>query len=119
MCCTGGWALQPANPLITTPRWSKEQGTSDSGWAARLEDAHNRWLRERGQLERAAAERLAAVQEAAAARYDSLRASLESRVAAITEKLAALAAKEGKKDRACKELKQEVMNWACFVSSHI
>lgn len=89
-------------------RWAQEQAASNSSWAARLEEAHSKWLREKGELERAAAEKLVNAQELAAARYDSLRGHLEGRVAAISERLAALAAKEGKKDQARKELKQQV-----------
>lgn len=51
---------------------------------------------------------MASEQELAAARYDSLRGQLEGRVAAVSERLAALTAKEGKKEAARKELKQEV-----------
>jgi len=50
---------------------------------------------------------MAAVQEVAAARFDSLRGHLESRVAAISDRLVALAAKEGKKEAACRELRKE------------
>lgn len=74
----------------------------------RLDEASNRWARERCELERAAADKLAAVQEVAAARYEALRAQLEGRVASISERLAVLAAKEGKKEAACRELKKEV-----------
>jgi hypothetical protein len=89
-------------------RWSQEQAAADSAWAARLEEAHSRWLRERGELEHGAAEKLACAQELAVARYDALRGQLEGRVAAISEQLAGLTAKEGKKEAARKELKQEV-----------
>lgn len=89
-------------------RWAGEQASADAAWAARLEEAHQRWLRERGELERGAADKLAAVQEVAAARYDALRAQLEARVAGIGERLATLASKEGRKDAAAKELRREV-----------
>jgi hypothetical protein len=89
-------------------RWAHEQAEADGSWAARLEEAHSRWLRERAGLECAAAEKLAAAQELAATRCDALRGQLESRVAVIGERLAGLAAKEGKKDRALKDLEEEV-----------
>jgi hypothetical protein len=81
---------------------------ADSSWASRLEEAHSRWLRERAELERASAEKLAAMEELAASRHGVVQGQLESCVAVISERLVGLAAKEGKKDRALKELKHEV-----------
>ncbi len=94
-------------PSNLSHRWAQEQSSADAAWSERLEEAHHRWLRERGELERAAAERLEAAHGAAAARYDALRSHLEGRLAAIGERLAALAAKEGRKEASCRELKRE------------
>lgn len=100
---------QPRRPnRRAARRWAGEQASSDAAWAARLEEGHQRWLRERGELERASTDKLAVVQEVAGARHDALRSQLEARVAGISGRLTTLAAKEGRKEASARELKKEV-----------
>ena len=95
-------------PQTLSCRWAKERAAEESVWATRMEEAQGRWLRERAQLQRGAEEKQSELAELAAARHDALRGQLESRVAAISERLAELLTKEGKQEAACKKLKEEV-----------
>jgi hypothetical protein len=77
-------------------RWADEQSAADLAWSGKLEDARRAWMAERQELEEGFAKRLQEASDAAAARYEGMRRQLETRVGAISTRVAELASKESR-----------------------
>jgi hypothetical protein len=89
-------------------RWAAEQAAADRAWAAKLEEQHKAWLKQRQELEVSGAARLDAAEAAAAAAAQQLKLKLEGRIAAIAGRLGVLAAQEDAREKQRQELAAQV-----------